>query len=138
MWTALASAGQADAFEVIDPTGLFGTWTSKQDGRECVISFAKDYTFKGVVVTKDAVETPFEGTWSLSRSSITNGWVCMELRYVYSKFGQLPAGTKDMDLIIDRIIDPNSGQMTLTFRTSNGQKRVYTKSTPPAPTPAKP
>src|SRR3954470_12782871 len=98
--TALAPASRAtDYFVAADADEMIGTWATKTDGRECVISFAADHTFTGKIVSKEGVEVPFKGTWATSPGRLIGGLVSMELHYIYSNFGNLPSGTKDMDVI---------------------------------------
>ena len=130
----LPAARAKDLFEVTVAPELVGTWVAKTQDKECFITFSADSNFKGTITSLEGIENPFAGTWSLSRSSKVEGFICMELHYNYTKFGQA-CEMKDMDLIVDRTTSPVTGNTTLVFQTSKGERRAYTKVEKPAQTP---
>lgn len=127
----MTQAGDSHAIEFFEATTegeLIGTWTSVRAGSTCTITFADDHAFRGVLTSKNGVQSSFEGTWKLQASSgNTNGLIPQELHYVYSDKDH--AGTKDMDVVFDR--SGTGASLSLSFRTRTGEVHIYQKTEPP-------
>ncbi len=114
----VAGAAHAD-----DRTALIGTWHDEQkvQGNTLTsdVTFAKDGTFSGFVDNNGRRMWNFAGKWTLTGNAL-------HYDYTKSDFAQIPAGSKDDDVVIEitsttlKLKSKSGDQVTTLIRKGKG------------------
>lgn len=111
-----------DPFHVPDfhPEAIVGTWSCRLWNTRHTITFAKDYTFKGICLIGDKITDRYEGEFRLVEQYVGMD----ELVWKYLKSDTIPVGTIDRDKV--EILNDKH----LVIWTKKGHHIAYQKVSP--------